>query len=163
MSWSLKNSGVVMNANLRAMAEAIASRVDFDIVVTSGVRTPRAQASAMKNKIARGENLRVIYANDQYADDVTAAYPDLDAMTIVTKRYANAGLGSKHTAGQGLDLRTWDASHVQPMIDAAKDAGYSPFLEADHLHVDGTGSTDTKKSYLILAILAAGALWMSRK
>tara|TARA_R110002126_G_scaffold190822_4_gene338864 strand:+ start:2155 stop:2649 length:495 start_codon:yes stop_codon:yes gene_type:complete len=164
MSYSLKDSSVLMNSYLRAMATDIASRLPFDIVVTSGIRTAREQAIAMKNKLEAGENLADIYKDDQYALDVTEAYPSLEAMTAVTARYADAGKGSKHTAGQGLDLRTWDASHVQPMINAVNAAGHKPSLEVDHLHVGGIKTYGTeKKSYLILAILAAGALWMYKK
>ena len=164
MSYSLKDSSVEMNSYLRAMATDIASRLPFDIVVTSGIRTARGQAIEMKKKIANGEDLTDVYLDDTYANEVTAAYPDLDAMTVVTARYIAAGGGSKHTFGKGIDLRTWDASHVQPMINAVNAAGHKPSLEVDHLHVGGIKTYGTeKKSYLILAIIAAGALWMYKK
>ena len=164
MSYSVKDSSVEMNSYLRAMATDIASRLPFDIVVTSGIRTARGQAIVMKKKIDAGEDLTDVYLDDTYANEVTAAYPGLDAMTVVTARYMAQGSGSKHTFGKGLDLRTWDASHVQPMISAVNAAGHKPSLEVDHLHVGGIKTYSTqKKSYLILAILAMGAIWMSRK
>ena len=155
-----------MTPFLEDMATAIADGLSFDIVITSAKRSARAQAIAMKNKIARGENLRTIYADDQYADDVTEAYPDLNAMTVVTQRYADAGGGSKHTSGQGLDLRTWDPAHVEPMIARAESLGYKAVLESDHLHI-GVGTSgdsgDAKKSYMMIGLLLVGGLWMLKK
>ena len=40
MAWTVKNSGVVLTPRLRNYLDQLANRLPFDIVVTSGVRTP---------------------------------------------------------------------------------------------------------------------------
>ncbi len=57
MGWSLKNSGVVLNDELINYLNIFASKLPFDIVVTSGVRTPERQAKAMFYKIEQGEDI----------------------------------------------------------------------------------------------------------
>jgi hypothetical protein len=152
-------SNVVMTPYLERSAGRLAAELPFDIVVTSGLRTARAQAQAMFTKIELGDDLIAVYADDSFAEGVIEAYPDIDRATQFVQGYANRGGGSSHLRGLGLDIRTRDLSEreVNQLIETTEFFGWRPFLEftPPHLHITLPG--DEKKS-LPLFLLAGGAL-----
>ena len=113
-------SNVVMTPYLERSAGKLAAELPFDIVVTSGLRTARAQAQAMFTKIELGDDLIAVYADDSFAEGVIEAYPDIDRATQFVQGYANRGGGSSHLRGLGLDIRTRDVgqSRINEMIEA---------------------------------------------
>ena len=151
-------SNVVMTPYLERSAGKLAAELPFDIVVTSGLRTARAQAEAMFTKIELGDDLIAVYADDSFAEGVIEAYPDIDRATQFIQGYANRGGGSSHLRGLGLDIRTRDVSQsrINEMIEATESLGWRPFLENSppHLHI----TLPEEKKSLPLFLLAGGAL-----
>ena len=82
MAWALKSDSIKMNANLNAFMDALSKLVPFDLLVTSGIRSARGQASAMFTKIELGEILTDTYRDQVFARAVMAAYPNLDLATV---------------------------------------------------------------------------------
>lgn len=153
-------SAVEMTPYLESVSKQIADRLPFDIVVTSGVRTARRQAQAMFTKIELGDDLIAVYSDDSFAQGVMNAYPNLDAATQFVQGYFNAGGGSSHGRGLGLDLRTKDQSesNIAQMIAVTDGLGFRPFREYTPPHLHLTLPPQEKKS--LMWILAAGiALW----
>jgi hypothetical protein len=153
-------SAVEMTPYLESAAQQIADRLPFDIVVTSGVRTARRQAQAMFTKIELGDDLLAIYSNDSFAQGVMDAYPDLEEATQFVQGYFDAGGGSSHGRGLGLDLRTRDQSesNIAEMIAVSDALGFRPLREYTPPHLHLTLPPQEKKS--LPWILAAGiVLW----
>ena len=132
-------SSVVLNPELVFFLENLVRRIPFDIVVTSGIRTPKKQALAMFKKIELGDDLIKIYRDDTFAQSIIDAYPDIDAATEIVERYAAAGGGSSHLRGEGLDLRTRDKTpeQIEIMKKAVEDMGEFALVETKppHLHI----------------------------
>ena len=76
MAWTKKNSGVVLTPEQTNYLNILSAKLPFDIVVTSGFRTPEKQVRAMFTKIELGDDLIALYRDDQFAQDVIDAYPD---------------------------------------------------------------------------------------
>lgn len=164
MAWTLKNNGVIMNGQLIAFMDELAARLPFDVVVTSGVRTPAAQAAAMFTKIELGEDLTKLYKNRQFALDVTAAHPDAAAAAEIIQRYAAAGGGSTHLRGVGIDLRTRDLTTAQrnQLQQAVEDMGSYALYEPTppHMHIElKKNYTSSSRLPLVAALLIGAILW----
>jgi hypothetical protein len=167
MTWRLKNSGVEMNPNLTGFMDALSLLVPFDLVVTSGFRTPKAQAAAMFTKIDLGEDLTKLYKNQSFANAVTEAYPNKDAAAAVIAEYAAAGGGSTHLRGVGIDLRTRDftTSQRNELKAAVESMGNFALYEPTppHMHIELKKNYGQKMNWPILAALVAGVfLWMKK-
>ena len=154
-------SNVVMTPYLSRSAEKLADHLSFDIVVTSGERSARAQAQAMFTKIELGDDLIAVYADDSFAQGVMDAYPDIDQATQFVQDYFNRGRGSSHGRGLGLDIRTKDLSqsHINQLIQIVELLGWSPFLESTppHLHISLPGE---KKSLPWMVLVGGVLLWI---
>lgn len=157
MGYTVK-SGVTMTPYLESAARQLSDLLPFDIVVTSGVRSARQQAQAMFTKIELGDDLIAIYADDSFAQGVINAYPNLNQATQFVQGYFNAGGGSSHGRGLGLDIRTRDQSqsNINQMIQASELLGFRPFLEQTPPHLHLTLPPQEKKS--LAWIVAAGIL-----
>lgn len=165
MGWS-KLQAVVLDANLRRYLDELSQRVPFDLVVTSGIRTPLAQTRAMYEKIRLGDDLIAIYKDDTFAQQIIDAYPDESKGVEIVRDYARRGGGSTHLRGLGVDLRTRDKTpeQVQIMKDAVESMGDFALVETKppHLHIS------LKKNYSepsrltglgILAIIIGATIW----
>ena len=76
MTWS-KGSAVVISTDAqRSFISALAQKLPFDIFITSGTRTPEAQARAMFTKIELGDDLLAIYKDDTFAQSIIDVYPN---------------------------------------------------------------------------------------
>jgi len=167
-----KLESVEMNSQLHAWAGKVADQLDFDIVVTSGIRSARQQAQAMFGIINEGGSLIQVYADDDFARGVNQAFPDLDVATEYIQSYFDRGRGSRHNQARALDFRTTGGSsnrlsesEIAELTDATEILGafaqreYSP----PHLHVTFP-VTETGDSKKILWLLAAGGLaWIFLK
>ena len=174
MSYSLK-AGVNLDSHLRGAAQKISDLLDFDIVVTSGIRTASEQAQAMFTKIELGDNLIAIYADDSFAQGVMDAYPNSEQATQFVQGYFDEGKGSKHGKGDALDIRTTggdsgqlNESEIAQLISAVETLGYWPFREYSppHLHVrvpPGESGEPTQKKILPILAMVLGGLWIFRK
>lgn len=114
-------SSVVLSPKLSAWLDRLAARVPFALYVTSGIRTPAAQARAWAAKIAQGETradlLRLYRADDLVRD----AWPDPSKTPTVAELAAafnrQAARGrylSSHMTGRALDLRSTGGSAGSP-------------------------------------------------
>ena len=166
--WIKKNNSVVFASDhLVKFLDALANKLPFDIVVTSGDRSPREQAIVVKNKIDLGDDITKVYVNQEYAKAMIQAYPDLDKMTQVTIDYAP----TPHIRGDGIDIRTRDlsASQIQTVYTVAKDLGAQAIIEKTppHIHLtvkkNGYKMDDTTKKTIFPLLFRIGAVWIIRR
>jgi hypothetical protein len=156
MGWTPLDS-VVLNPTLIAYLDTLAARLPFDVVVTSGIRTPLRQARAMFEKIRLGDDLLAIYKDDTFAQRIIDAYPDEDAAAAIVEEYAAAGGGSTHLRGLGVDLRTRDKTpeQIETMVQTVESMGDFALVETKppHLHIS-LKKNYTRPNPLRLGILA---------
>jgi len=170
MSWS-KKTGVVLDSYLENQITELSNQLSFDIVITDGIRTPRMQVDRMYSKLDKTppEDLTKVYLNDDFANEVMDAYPDIEDGIAVVKKYMAFSTPSKHLTGLGFDVRTigggvgapgkLTSSQINHVVTAAELLGFSPFRESDHLHI---GVPEQKKNILAIVIIL-GALWLILK
>ena len=166
MGWSVKpDAGVVVTPKIRNYMNQLAARLPFDIVLTSGFRTPDAQAAAMFYKISQGEDLAELY-NDRFAKEVTDAYPDRAAGAAAVQAYIDRGGGTTmHLSGNAVDIRTRDKtqSEIDLIMRTVEEMGDRALYEPVPPHIDISFRQDytpKKKPLLILAV-AVGAIWLT--
>jgi hypothetical protein len=162
---------VVLNGELEAFLDVLSNMIPFDIVVTSGIRTPEKQAAAMFQKIDLGDDLLAIYKDDTFAQAIINAHPNLQQATEIVERYAAAGGGSSHLRGQGVDLRTRDKTpeQIEQMKRAVEALGEFALVETTppHLHITikkkyrETSLTGPKAWFLVgsLGLIGLYTIW----
>ncbi len=166
MGWTLKNSGVVLTDEQTNYLNILSDKLPFDIVVTSGFRTPERQTRAMFYKIEQGEDITKLYQDKTFANSVIDAYPDLDEGAKAVQAYIDRGGGkTMHLSGNAIDLRTRDLTVEQRQIilDTVEDMGDRGMYEPVTPHIDISFRSDytpKKKSFLI-PILIGGLIWMA--
>jgi len=137
------HSGVVLGDHqiqgLIALRAAVPASVR--IYVTSGTRTARAQASALKTKRDLGDDLHALYRADDIVDAILAVPNTVEAMAAVIQKYADAGrYMSGHQRGGAVDVRNKDISQEdqQLIVNAAKALGFKPIVESKppHIHIE---------------------------
>jgi hypothetical protein len=153
------NAGLVINASQVAFLAALRAAVPgIPLHVTSGTRTPEAQAAALVIKRSRGEDLRKLYrANADIASALMAAPNTTSAMAAIIRRYMDQGRYlSRHMRGDAVDLRSRNltSAQVQQVMAAAARLGAKPLLESDHIHVERVGNL---ASDVALAVRDAGS------
>ena len=167
MGWSKKNTGVVLTPEQTNYLNILSSKLPFDIVVTSGFRTPEKQIRAMFTKIELGDDLIALYRDDQFAQDVIDAYPDLDEGAKAVQAYIDRGGGkTMHLSGNAIDLRTRDLTSEQfdTVVQVVEEMGDRILYEPVPPHFDISFRNDytpKKKSLLIPYLIIAGVLWMA--
>lgn len=140
--WTTKSSAVVITSDARTFLDALAGRLSFAIVVTSGQRTAAQQASAMLAKVAKGDTLQDLldlYADDSQVRALWALGTDASAWASTIQAYADRGRPiSDHLKAKAVDIRTRDLSsaQVQELQKAAQALGAETVLESDHLHLE---------------------------
>jgi len=99
-----------------------------DVVVTSGTRTPEAQAEAMRTKLALGDNVEGLYRNKKAVDQVLHAYraarhegkddeETTDAMAGTIQQEMSQGVYiSNHLHDNAVDLRISDLNGWQKRV-----------------------------------------------
>jgi hypothetical protein len=165
--YSLVNQNIELSYSVRSFLDELAPILPFDIEITSGTRTPAAQAAAMFKKIELGDDLIAVYADDEFAQKIIDAYPNLSKATAIIKEYAAAGGGSSHLRGLGVDIRsrTLTENQIQQVKQAAESLDAFVLVERTppHIHV-----TVKKKSNPALKIIPwgilgiVGGIWIAR-
>lgn len=139
--WSRKSDAVELSAEAVDFLDALAAKVDFAFVVTSGTRSYEEQAAAMRAKVEAGEDLYDLYTHaDQHEllDALFAAYED-EWPAIIEEYVETRGVVlSWHLVGDAVDLRTRDLTEaqVEELRAAAVDLGADALVESDHLHIE---------------------------
>ena len=139
MAWTVKNSGVVLTPRLENYLDQLANRLPFDIVVTSGVRTPEKQAKAMFYKISQGEDITKLYKDKAFANSVIDAYPDLQKGADAVQAYIDRGGGkTMHLSGNAVDIRTRDKtqSEIDVIMATVRSMGDRALYEPVPPHID---------------------------
>jgi len=163
MTWTALSS-VELDSNLRAYLDDLASRLPFDIVVTSGIRSPLAQTRAMFEKIRLGDDLIAIYKDDTFAQKIIDSYPNESQGVAIVEEYARGGGGSTHLRGLGVDLRTRDKTpeQVQLMKETVESMGDFALIESKPPHLHISLKKNYKQSGLLkvgLIAILIGAIW----
>lgn len=142
----LMKSGVVLTPSMLTYLAALRPRLDFDIIVTSGLRSVSDQASAMLTKFQMGgiTELYATYSNDAEIMRMVNEYgSSLEGFRQAIQDQVNRGVYmSRHMRGDGLDFRVRDLTQAQQtkLSVAALAAGATKVLAEGvppHLHVDG--------------------------
>ena len=157
---------VVLNGELESFLDVLSDTIPFDILVTSGIRTPEKQALAMFKKIELGDDLIKIYRDDTFAQSIIDAYPDVENATKIVERYASSGGGSSHLRGQGVDLRTRDKTpeEIEIMKKAVENLGEFALVETKppHLHITikkKYGKSNQISPKIIIGLVLIGLGW----
>ena len=172
MSWTVKNSGVVLTAKQRNYLDALAGRLPFDIVVTSGFRTPEQQTDAMFYKIEQGDDLLALYLDDAFAQSVIDAYPDRAAGAAAVQAYIDRGGGkTMHLSGNAVDIQTRDKSQaeINTILETVRAMGDRALYEAIPPHIDisirgdygGSDAVPSKKKSLLTLAILGGLVWIT--
>lgn len=140
-TWRAAGSAVVLSDELAAALDQLAGAVGGELIVTSGYRSPSAQARAMLNKIEQGgeDELR-IYGDRAAVAELLALPREEAAWTAQIAEWAAAERYlSRHQTGRALDLRTRDVApdRVRLIEATARALGWRTLLETvpPHLHL----------------------------
>jgi len=129
-----------LTSSTRAALDRLAAAAEAEglpLTITSGWRSPTAQARAMIAKVKRGENIRTLYRSAGALIDrlLALGVDDLPGWTAAL----TAQPVSAHQRGDALDLRTRGLSDAQVyrLGELAIEAGFTKALrESDHLHIE---------------------------
>lgn len=137
-------SGVHFTEPMLAFLPNLRERLDFNITVTSGLRTPEEQADAMVyNWQAHGgtsgglEYLTGLYGRE--GPRFHPLMPNRAAVAAEVSRVFNEGKWRQgHLGGKGLDFRVSDLSSEQRAALKAAGTALGVYVldEGDHIHMD---------------------------
>lgn len=129
---------LVLNAGQKAFLRKLRKQVDFDFVVTSGVRSLAEQASAMYTKLRNYgyASLVNLYPDSLVAGMQSATSSD-DILRILKQRIREGAKVSDHLVGEAVDIRTrtLNDTQIRALMRAAEALGARPGWEEDHLHI----------------------------
>jgi len=136
------SSNVILTPETRDFITQLRNILDPDIPlhITSALRTPEEQASAMLEKFkASPEEFYRIYR--RIAHKFEGVPLDVGSWTgVVTSMRDSGEFTSQHLLGKAIDIRTRNLSpdQVAQIVAAVEEAGGEPILEMNppHLHVD---------------------------
>ena len=136
------DTALILTRPMKVFLNKLRRKLDFDVVVTSGVRDLRDQAGAMYTKLKTyGYNSLV----DLYPDSLVAGMQNAgsadEVYRILKQRLASGMTVSKHLSGDAMDFRTRNLTQAQiASLKAAGEAlGAKVIWEEDHLHMQGFG------------------------
>lgn len=160
-------SGVVLCPRLRGFLAALRLKSGFDLIVTSGIRTTAAQASAMRTKVELLGNDGLDIYNKSLADEVIAGGTASTSAIQATldRQVARGTFMSRHMKGDALDFRTrgMDPGQLETLQAAVKSLGANQLYEASppHLHVEDIPAHFMAADPLSVsgALLALGVVW----
>ena len=162
-------SGVELNSRLRGFLAALRVRHGRNLVVTSGVRSTQAQASAMRTKVQMGGVGELdIYPASLRTEVVEGGTGSTAAIkATLDKQVARGVYMSRHMRGDALDFRTTgmasdDLGDLKADVKALG-ANYLYEPTPPHLHVEDIPSHFAALDPVVLggATVAAGFLWWS--
>lgn len=136
-----KSSKVLLNDKQKNFLRALRKKLDFDVMVTSGIRTVDEQAAAMWRNLNQFgyDHMDRLYAADvsplrtaRSVDDVKKMIQDL----MDRGKYI-----SDHLKGEALDFRTHNltADQKNRLKQAITELQIEYKDEPDHFHVEGVG------------------------
>lgn len=140
--------GVALNDSMLAFLKAVRGRTGFDIVVTSGTRSPYQQAQAMITKFQMGgiQELYNTYSNDAEITRMVNEYgPTVEGFArALQDQLARGVYMSRHLRADALDFRVdgLSASEREQLMAASVASGAKKILyegTPPHIHVDGFG------------------------
>lgn len=140
--------GVALNDSMLAFLKAVRGRTGFDIVVTSGTRSPYQQAQAMITKFQMGgiQELYNTYSNDAEITRMVNEYgPTVEGFArALQDQLARGVYMSRHLRADALDFRVdgLSASEREQLMAASAASGAKKILyegTPPHIHVDGFG------------------------
>lgn len=132
--------GVNLNDAMKGFLIKLRERLGFDLVVTSGIRTPWDQASAL----AQDYNFAV-YGSSQgkkLVAEIKAGGLSVGQMAATIQRQVDKGLYlSRHMRGDALDFRVTGltAGELAQLKATAASMGVEVVDEGDHIHVEELG------------------------
>lgn len=152
--------GATLNDTMKSYAEAVASKLGFPVVVTSGVRSAYEQALALQGKISAGStdsDLYKLYADDDIVRDILRYKGNVAGMaSVLTSYMARGRYMSRHMRGDALDLRVTglSSSEIAQLAAAAKATGGQVIIENNppHIHVENLSG-----NYLSRAVTAVAS------
>ncbi len=166
-----KKSGANVNEAVNPYLRALRARVGFDIVVTSGVRSPSSQASVMitKKDTYGVERVRQLYRSQPtLVAEVIAAFPHGHTFVkkVLQAQVARGRFISNHMRSDAVDLRTHGltSSEKSRLLAASKALGVKSLMEEDHIHTEHirkaplTAAAQGAASGLAIMIGIAGAI-----
>ena len=113
------------------------------IYVTSGYRSPEAQAAALVTKRNLGDNLTALYGTSRIAPILAAANTVAGMSAALREQMRNGLYLSRHMRGDALDFRTTNltSAQVAEIQRAAEALGAKTLVETTppHLHVERIG------------------------
>jgi hypothetical protein len=136
------DAALVLTRPMKVFLSKLRKKIDFDIVVTSGVRDLRDQAGAMYTKLKTYgyDSLVDLYPDELVAGMQNAQSRD-EVYRILKQRLASGMSVSKHLTGDAMDFRTRNLSQSQiaALKKAGEELGAKVIWEEDHLHMQGFG------------------------
>ena len=166
MGWSKKNNGVELTEEQVNYLNILSEKLPFNIVVTSGFRTPERQAKAMFYKIEQGEDITQLYKDKVFAQSVIDAFPNIEEGAAAVQAYIDRGGGkTMHLSGNAIDLRTRDLTKEQfdMVVSTVEGMGDRILYEPVPPHFDISFRKDytpKKKGFVIPLLLIGGLVWM---
>lgn len=133
------DEALVLTRAMKIFLKKLRRQVDFDLVVTSGVRSLKEQAAAMYTKLRKfGFSSLSIYP-DALVEGMQNATSSDDVYRILKQRMREGYSVSSHLRGDAIDFRTRNLTSAQvSALKAAGEAlGAKTIWEEDHLHMQG--------------------------
>jgi len=166
----LQKSDIILNEKLVAFLRELRKRVDFDIVVNSGIRSVSRQANAMWNNAQDrgGGTAGLNYLAELYGSKLVNAglynVKSLADLTALVQGLADRGIYvSDHMKGNGVDIDNVSGAQLTQLKSAVASMKQDlvPYLallnEGNHLHLDGIGDSFlTKLKDLTGEVIQAG-------
>lgn len=137
---------------------------DVPVTITSGTRTPLAQAQAIayKRKVEGDDPVRKLYGQkDLIGEVLDKGATDTAGMASVLQAQVNRGrFLSRHMRADALDVRTRDltSSQVKKLKAAAERLGAKALIERDHLHVEKVSASPEKIAGALRSAGGAGGI-----
>lgn len=144
--------GVVLTAAMRTFLDRLAARAALGVVfeVTSGVRSPEAQARSMSGLVRAGmdrEEMLALYGRRAaIVEVVTAAWPagapwnEGRALVVLRGQVARGIYVSDHMRADAVDISVGNlsASHEERLMTSARELGAEAIRETEphHIHIE---------------------------
>lgn len=142
--WSSR-SGVVLTPAMAAFLDRLAAESGVTLDVTSGVRSPEAQARAMSGKVSAGSDRTEMMAlyHDGYLSEIWppgTEWSESRAVQVLRSQMARGIYLSRHMRGDAFDLSVRNLSTLQQYAvrDAAIRLGAEAIIESEpaHIHIE---------------------------
>lgn len=162
-------SGVELNSRMRGFLAVLRAKFGDTLVVTSGIRSTAAQASAMRTKVAQGGVSELDIYGATLRNEVIEGGTSSSAAIRATldKQVARGVYMSRHMRGDALDFRTtgMGADDLKKLQAEVKALGANQLYESvpPHLHVEDIPAQFAALDPLVVggAAVAATFLWWS--